>query len=180
MPVCWPDRLSPPWPRLQHTLWQANRLALDGRFDDAEAVYGEADRQAEQIGMCHAKRIVATARLTVGYTSGAMGAAGPLIDMVSDMHPSFVHCAQILHLLARGRYEEAYRLVAGGWPVPPSDASWAPIRCMQAAAMAAVGDADACRAAHADLLPYSGRSRWGTGSPGWGRSTGTCTCSPPP
>ncbi|MEU6415461.1 BTAD domain-containing putative transcriptional regulator [Microbispora sp. NPDC046933] len=162
------ERLSPPWPRLQHTLWQANRLSLDGRFDAAEAVYGEADRQAEQIGMWHARRIVATARLTVGYTSDTMGSAGPLIDMVSDMHPSFVHCARILHLLARGRHEEAYRLVAEGWPAPPSDASWGPIRCLQAAATAAVGDLDACRAAHADLLPYSGRIAVGYGIAGLG------------
>ncbi|MCC5575336.1 AAA family ATPase, partial [Microtetraspora sp. AC03309] len=151
------ERLPLPWSRLQHTMWTANRLALDGRFDDAETLRRQAEDQAEKIGVWHAGPAVAMGRLASGYQEGAIGEAGPLIDAIVGIHPTMDHDARILQLCAQGRHEEAGTLVADGWPSPPFDWSWLSTTCLQAAARAALGKTEDCRAGYATLLPYSGR-----------------------
>ncbi|MFI7114856.1 hypothetical protein ACIBK9_51700 [Nonomuraea sp. NPDC050227] len=151
------ERLPLPWPRFQHTMWRANRFALEGRFDDAETLRAKAGRQAGKIGVWHAGPAVAMGRLASRYQEGTIGAAGSLIDEIEGIHPTMDHDARILQLCAQGRREEARALVARGWPSPPLDWSWLSTTCLQAAARAAVGSAEDCRAGHAALLPYGGR-----------------------
>ncbi|MBE3012128.1 AAA family ATPase [Microbispora sp. NEAU-D428] len=151
------QRLPQPWPRFQHTLWQANRLALEGRFHDAEKLRDEAERQAERVGVWHARPAVAMSRLAMRCQQGAMADAGPLVDAISGVHPTMDHDARVLHLLAQGREGEARALARAGWPSPPLDWSWLSTTCLQAAAQAAVGDRTACDRSYATLLPYSGR-----------------------
>ncbi|GAA2877875.1 BTAD domain-containing putative transcriptional regulator [Streptosporangium fragile] len=162
------ERLPLPWPRFQHTVWRGLRIALDGRFDDAETVYADAERQAERIGMWYAGVIVATGRLLLHYHRGTMGHAGPLIDAITGIQASMDHDARVLHLCAEGRVEEARRLAAEGWPPPVTDWAWLTLTCFQAAAQAAVGDIPACRASYTELLPYSGRVSVGSGVAGLG------------
>ncbi|MBO4275485.1 hypothetical protein GSF24_33460 [Microbispora triticiradicis] len=151
------QRLPQPWPRFQHTLWQANRLALDGRFHDAEKLRDEAERQAERVGVWHARPAVAMGRLAMRCQQDAMADAGPLVDAISGIHPTMDHDARVLHLHAQGREGEARELARSGWQAPPLDWSWLSTTCLQAAAQAAVGDLTACDRSYATLLPYSGR-----------------------
>lgn len=146
-----------PWPRFQHTMWRATRLALAGRFDDAEALYDDAERQAQRIAMWCVNAVVSNGRLMLCYQRGAMAEAGPLIDLVAGIHPSLDHDARVLELCGRGRLAEALVLAGKGWPAPPVDWSWLTTTCLQGAAQAAVGDLPACRATYEKLLPYSGR-----------------------
>ncbi|GAA3092379.1 AfsR/SARP family transcriptional regulator [Streptosporangium carneum] len=151
------ERLPLPWPRFQHTMWRANRLTLVHRFDDAEILYGEAERQAERIGMWYAGAVVATGRILLHHQRGTMADAGPLIDSITGIHATMDHDARVLHLCARGRAEEAWKLVENGWPSPPIDWSWLTMTCLQGAAQAALGDIPACQVSYSALLPYSGR-----------------------
>ncbi|MEV4750086.1 BTAD domain-containing putative transcriptional regulator [Streptosporangium sp. NPDC049248] len=151
------ERLSLPWPRFQHTIWRINRLVLAGRFDDAEILYDEAERQATRIGYWYASGAVAIGRLMLHYHRGTMTEAGPPIDAITGAHPSVDHDARVLQLCAQGRPEEAQALAANGWPAPPLDWSWLSATCLQGAAQAAVGDLPACQVTYSALLPYSER-----------------------
>ncbi|SEN04064.1 Transcriptional regulatory protein, C terminal [Nonomuraea pusilla] len=151
------DRLPLPWPRFQHTLWRANRVALDGRFDDADALYEDAAAQARHLGVWHAAQAVTMGRIGLSYHRGAIADAGPLIDAVRGVHPTLDHDARTLQLCAQGRLEEARRLNGGPRPAPPLDWSWLTMTCLRAAAVAALGRAHECRALYATLLPYEGR-----------------------
>ncbi|MBO4274868.1 ATP-binding protein, partial [Microbispora triticiradicis] len=153
-----------PWPRCQHTLWQAGRLALDGRFDEARAAYDEAERQADRLGWENAAQVVAAGRLTLAYCEGRMGEAGPLIGEITCVNPSLAHAARVLHLSALGRRMEARVVAADGWRAPVRDWSWLSTTCLQAAAQAAVGDVSACHGSHSVLLPYRGRIVTGLGT----------------
>ncbi|MCK2213723.1 AAA family ATPase [Actinomadura sp. ATCC 31491] len=156
------EHLQLPWPTFQHTMWRANRLTLDGRFDEAAALYDEAEHQAQRLGMWYAGAVVANGRLMLYYQRGAMAEAGPLIDQITGIHPSVDHDARVLELCARGRVAEARALTRDGWPSPPRDWSWLTMTCLQGAAQAAVGDLPACRATREKLLPYAGRISGGS------------------
>ncbi|WP_344979165.1 hypothetical protein, partial [Streptosporangium fragile] len=151
------ERLPLPWPRFQHTVWRANRLVLDGRFDDAEALYREAEKQAERIGVWHVRSVVDVGRLAMCYQRGTMAEAGPLIDAVAGTHATVEHDSRVLHLCAQGRVEEAWETVGDGWPAPPPDWTWLAAICLQGTAQATVGYEPGCRATYAVLLPHSGR-----------------------
>ncbi|WP_436763654.1 BTAD domain-containing putative transcriptional regulator [Streptosporangium sp. V21-05] len=150
------ERLPLPWPRFQHLMWRANRLTLDGLFDEAETLYDEAGRQAAKIGMWYAGGVVTTGRLLLHYQRGTLAEAGPLIDAIAGIHSSTDHDLRVLQLCAQGRAEEARELVSGGWPPRVPDWSWLTMTCLQGAAQAALGDVTACRASYAELLPHSG------------------------
>ncbi|MGW0595451.1 hypothetical protein ACWD3H_47440, partial [Streptosporangium sp. NPDC002607] len=156
------DHLQLPWPRFQHTMWRANRLALAGRFDEAGARYDDAERQAQRLGMWYAGAVVASGRLMLCYQRGAIAEAGPLIDQIAGIHPSADHDARVLELCAQGRLGEARALAREGWPAPPMDWSWLTMTCLQGAAQAAVGDLPACRVTWRRLLPYAGRISGGS------------------
>ncbi|MBB2910462.1 DNA-binding SARP family transcriptional activator [Streptosporangium becharense] len=151
------ERLQLPWLRFHHTMWRAGRLALAGRFDDADIVYGEAERQAERTGMWYADTIAVIGRLMLCFQRGTMADAGPLIDLITGVHPSMDHDARILELCARGLVDEARAATREGWPTPSADWSWLSMTCLQGAAQAAVGDVPACRETYEKLLPYAGR-----------------------
>ncbi|MEV0230797.1 BTAD domain-containing putative transcriptional regulator [Nonomuraea sp. NPDC050786] len=150
------ERLPLPWPRFQHTLWRANRLVLAGAFDDAEARYREAARQAGRLGVWHGEAVVTAGRLILHYHRGTLAEAGPLVEEIAGIHPSAGHDMRVLLLCRQGRAAEARRLVAGGWPERVRDWSWLTMTCLQGAAQAAVGDVRACRETYTELLPYSG------------------------
>lgn len=151
------ERLPLPWPRFQHTLWRANRVALDGRFDAADALYADADAQAAGLGVWHAAQAVNMGRLALRYHRGAMAAAGPLIEAMQGVHPTLDHDARTLQLCARDRVAEARALNAGLRAHPPLDWSWLSATCLRAAAVAALGRPHECRSLYTTLLPYSGR-----------------------
>ncbi|MFI6735415.1 BTAD domain-containing putative transcriptional regulator [Nonomuraea sp. NPDC050451] len=146
-----------PWPRFQHTLWQANRLALDGRFDEADRLYDDADDQARHLNLRHARQTVATGRVALSYHRGAIADAAPLIAAIRGVHPTLHHDATTLHLCAEGHLDHARRLNGGPRPAPPRDWSWLSATCLRAAAVAALGRTHECRTAYTALLPYSGR-----------------------
>ncbi|MGA4992964.1 BTAD domain-containing putative transcriptional regulator [Nonomuraea bangladeshensis] len=150
------ERLPLPWPRFQHTLWRANRLALAGRFDDAEAQYREAGRQGAQLGVWHAEAVVTAGRLIQHFHQRTLAGAAPLIDAIAGIHPSFDRDLRVLALCQQGRVAEARGLVSGGWSPLVRDWSWLTMTCLRGAAQAAVGDVMACRRTYAELLPYSG------------------------
>ncbi|WP_433363151.1 BTAD domain-containing putative transcriptional regulator [Streptosporangium sp. CA-115845] len=156
------DHLQLPWPRFQHTMWRANRLALGGRFDEADALYDDAERQTQRLGMWYAGAVVANGRLMLCYQRGAIAEAGPLIDQIAGIHPSVDHDARVLELCAQGRLDEARALAREGWPTPPMDWSWLTMTCLQGAAQAAVGDLPACRTTWRKLRPYAGRISGGS------------------
>lgn len=156
------DDLQLPWPRFQHTMWRANRLTLAGRFAAADALYGEAERQAKRIGMWYAGAVAVNGRLMLSYQRGAMAEAGPLIDLISGIHPTVEHDARVLELCAQGRRSQAVALAGQGWPAPPMDWSWLTMTCLQGAAQAAAGDVAACRTTYEKLLPYAGRISGGS------------------
>ncbi|MBB2913312.1 DNA-binding SARP family transcriptional activator [Streptosporangium becharense] len=151
------ERLPLPWPYFQHTMWRAGRLALAGRFDDAEALYGEAEQRAGGIGMWYAGAVVATGRILLHYQRGSMADTGPLIDSITGIHRTMDHDARILQLCAQGRTAEAWKLAESGWPSPPRDWSWLTMTCLQGAAQAALGDVPACQVSYSALLPHSGK-----------------------
>ncbi|MGW6502831.1 BTAD domain-containing putative transcriptional regulator [Nonomuraea angiospora] len=146
-----------PWPRFQHTLWHANRLTLDGRFDEADRLYDDADDQARRLNLWHARQTVAAGRVALGYHRGAIASAAPLIAAVRGVHPTLHHDATTLHLCAQGHLDHARRLNGGPRPAPPRDWSWLSATCLRAAAVAALGRTHECRTAYTALLPYSGR-----------------------
>ncbi|MEV4008888.1 BTAD domain-containing putative transcriptional regulator [Nonomuraea angiospora] len=146
-----------PWPRFQHTLWQANRLTLDGRFDEADRLYDDADDQARHLNLWHARQTVAAGRVALGYHRGAIADAAPLITAIRGVHPTLHHDATTLHLCAQGHLDHARRLNGGPRPAPPRDWSWLSATCLRAAAVAALGRTHECRTAYTTLLPYSGR-----------------------
>ncbi|MGW2221957.1 BTAD domain-containing putative transcriptional regulator [Nonomuraea sp. NPDC001684] len=156
------DDLQLPWPRFQHTMWRANRLTLAGRFAEADALYGEAERQAKRIGMWYAGAVAVNGRLMLHYQRGAMAEAGPLIDLISGIHPTVEHDARVLELCAQGRRSQAVALAGQGWPAPPMDWSWLTMTCLQGAAQAAAGDVAACWTTYEKLLPYAGRISGGS------------------
>ncbi|MFG6196067.1 BTAD domain-containing putative transcriptional regulator [Nonomuraea sp. JJY05] len=150
------ERLPLPWPRFQHTLWRANRLALDGRFEEADQIYDDADVQARDLKVWHARPTVAAGRIALSYHRGAIADAAPLIAAVRA-HPTLHHDATTLHLCAQGRLDHARHLNGGPRPAPPRDWSWLSATCLRAAAVAAVGRTHECRTVYTALLPYSGR-----------------------
>ncbi|MFI6920658.1 BTAD domain-containing putative transcriptional regulator [Nonomuraea spiralis] len=156
------DDLQLPWPRFQHTMWRANRLTLAGRFAEADTLYGEAERQAKRIGMWYAGAVAVNGRLMLYYQRGAMAEAGPLIDLITGIHPTVEHDARVLELCAQGRRSQAVALAGQGWPAPPMDWSWLTMTCLQGAAQAAAGDVAACWTTYEKLLPYAGRISGGS------------------
>ncbi|GIH79272.1 BTAD domain-containing putative transcriptional regulator [Planobispora longispora] len=150
------ERLPLPWPRFQHTMWRAGRLVLEGRFDDADVLYGEAERQAGRLGMWYAGAVVATGRIMLHFQRGSMADAGALIDSVAGIHATMDRDSRILHLCAQGRTAQARGLAEHGWGTPPRDWSWLTMTCLQAAAQTALGDVSACRASYSALLPHGG------------------------
>ncbi|RSM98151.1 hypothetical protein DMB42_44890 [Nonomuraea sp. WAC 01424] len=156
------DDLQLPWPRFQHTMWRANRLTLAGRFAEADTLYGEAERQAKRIGMWYAGAVAVNGRLMLYYQRGAMAEAGPLIDLITGIHPTVEHDARVLELCAQGRGSQAVALAGQGWPAPPMDWSWLTMTCLQGAAQAAAGDVAACWTTYEKLLPYAGRISGGS------------------
>ncbi|MEV4359883.1 BTAD domain-containing putative transcriptional regulator [Nonomuraea sp. NPDC049625] len=146
-----------PWPRFQHTLWHANRLTLDGRFDEAGRLYDDAGDQARHLNLWHARQTVATGRVALSYHRGAIADAAPLIAAVHGVHPTLHHDATTLHLCAQGHLDHARRLNGGPRQAPPRDWSWLSATCLRAAAVAALGRTHECRTAYTALLPYSGR-----------------------
>ncbi|MFI9847541.1 BTAD domain-containing putative transcriptional regulator [Nonomuraea sp. NPDC051941] len=146
-----------PWPRFQHTLWHANRQTLDGRFDEADRLYDDADDQARHLNLWHARQTVATGRVALCYHRGAIADAAPLIATVRGVHPTLHHDATTLHLCAQGHLDHARRLNGGPRQAPPPDWSWLSATCLRAAAVAALGRTHECRTAYTALLPYSGR-----------------------
>ncbi|MEV6034706.1 BTAD domain-containing putative transcriptional regulator [Nonomuraea sp. NPDC052116] len=146
-----------PWPRFQHTLWHANRLTLDGRFDEADRLYDDADDQARRLNLWHARQTVATGRFALSYHCGAIADAAPLIAAVRGVHPTLHHDATTLNLCAQGHLDHARRLNGGPRQAPPRDWSWLSATCLRAAAVAALGRTHECRSAYTALLPYSGR-----------------------
>ncbi|XVQ82990.1 BTAD domain-containing putative transcriptional regulator [Microbispora siamensis] len=151
------NRMPLPWPRFQHTVWRAGRLAVSGRFDDAEVAYADAERQAEHIGMWYAGSMVTLSRVLLHYQRGTIADAGPLVDALAGVHPSMDQLLQVLVLCAQDRLEEARKLAAEGWLAPPLDWAWLTVTCLQGAAQAAVRDIAACENTYAVLAPYSGR-----------------------
>ncbi|WP_327048881.1 AAA family ATPase [Microbispora sp. NBC_01189] len=156
-------RMPLPWPRFQHTMWRAGRLTLCGRYDDAEALYADLDRQAERIGMWYAGSVVSLGRILLAYGRGTVGEAEPLIDAVAGANPCGDQALRVLLRCgqggteAQGERKEACDLAADGWRQAPRDWSWLTFTCLQGAAQAAVGDAHACAATYSALLPYKGR-----------------------
>ncbi|MBB2910860.1 DNA-binding SARP family transcriptional activator [Streptosporangium becharense] len=146
-----------PWPRFQHTLWHAGRLVLAGRYDEAEDLYAEADRQTERIGMWCRNAVVPLGRILLQYQRGRITEAAALIDSVAGVNPGGDQALRVLLLCAQNRVEEARDLTLDGWPTLPRDWSWLTYTCLQGAAQAAVGDIRACAATYSALLPYSGR-----------------------
>ncbi|GAA2863704.1 BTAD domain-containing putative transcriptional regulator [Streptosporangium fragile] len=151
------ERMPLPWPRFQHTLWRANRLALDGRFDDAEALYDQAEAQAERLGVWHARQSVVMGRIGLHCQRGTMAEIGPLADVIAGVHPTMGHDARVLYLCAHERVRQARDLAGERRPVPPSDWSWLSATCLRGAAQAALGRRDECRTTYATLLPYGRR-----------------------
>ncbi|MBG0831221.1 AAA family ATPase [Planomonospora sp. ID67723] len=150
------ERLPLPWPRFQHTMWRAGRLVLEGCFDDADVLYGEAEQQAGRLGMWYAGAVVDTGRIMLHFHRGSMADAGALIDSIAGIHATMDNDARILHLCAQGRTAQARGLVEHGWRTPPRDWSWLTMTCLQAAAQTALGDVSACQASYSALLPHSG------------------------
>ncbi|WP_185949670.1 BTAD domain-containing putative transcriptional regulator [Microbispora sp. KK1-11] len=150
-------RMPLPWPRFQHTMWRAGRLTLCGRYDDAEALYADLDRQAGRIGMWYAGSVVSLGRIFLAHDRGTMSEAEPLIDAVAGANPCGDQALRALLLCGQGGREEARDLVADGWRPAPRDWSWLTFTCLQGAAQAAVGDVHACAATYSALLPYKGR-----------------------
>jgi DNA-binding SARP family transcriptional activator len=151
------ERLPLPWPRFQHTLWRANRVALDGRFDAADALYADAEAQAADLKMWHAAKTVHTGRIALAYHRGAITEAAPIIEAMQGVHPTLEHDARILQLCAQGHLTEARALQAGLQAQPPIDWSWLSATCLRAAAMAALGHQSECHTLYRTLLPYCGR-----------------------
>ncbi|MET7328862.1 BTAD domain-containing putative transcriptional regulator [Nonomuraea sp. NPDC005650] len=151
------ERLPLPWPRFQHTLWRANRLALDGRFDDAGHLYDDADDQARHLGLWHARPAVAAGRVALACHRGDLADAAPLVAALRGVHPTLHHDATTLLLCAQGHLDQARRLNGGPRPAPPRDWSWLAATCLRAAAVAALGRTHECRTTYAALLPYGGR-----------------------
>ncbi|RSN03455.1 hypothetical protein DMB42_32505 [Nonomuraea sp. WAC 01424] len=147
------ERLPLPWPRFQHTLWQAGRLVLRGHFDEAEDLYADAADQATRLGIWHAARSVTAGRVVLDYHRGTMAGAGPLIDALQGVNTALDQAARTLHLHAQGRVDEAREL--NGQPL--LDRSRPSTLCLRAAAAAALGRVHECRALYEALLPYSGR-----------------------
>ncbi|WP_432928111.1 BTAD domain-containing putative transcriptional regulator [Microbispora sp. CA-135349] len=150
-------RMPLPWPRFQHTMWRAGRLTLRGRYDDAEALYADLDRQAGHVGMWYAGSVVSLGRILLAYHRGTMDGAEPLIDAVAGVNPCGDQALRVLLRCGQGRREEAREEAAEGWRPAPRDWSWLTFTCLQGAAQAAVGDAHACAATYSALLPYKGR-----------------------
>ncbi|GAA2901651.1 BTAD domain-containing putative transcriptional regulator [Streptosporangium fragile] len=151
-----------PWPRFQHTLWRAGRLTLAGRYDEAEDLYAEADRQTESIGMWYRSSVVAFGRILLRYQRGRIAEAAPLIDSVTGVNSGGDQALRVLLLCAQNRVEEARGLTRDGWLPLPRDWSWLTLTCLQGAAQVAVGDIRACAATYSALLPHSGRISVGT------------------
>ncbi|MBB2913806.1 DNA-binding SARP family transcriptional activator [Streptosporangium becharense] len=151
------ERAPLPWPRFQHTVWRANRLVLDGRFDDAETLYHEADRQAERLGVWHARQVADVARFAAWYHQGRLAESEPLVDAIAGSHPSLMRNTRILQLCAQGRVDEAWETVGDSWSPPPQDWAWPASLCLQGSAQATLGCEPGCRESYAVLLPYSGR-----------------------
>ncbi|SEN55333.1 Transcriptional regulatory protein, C terminal [Nonomuraea pusilla] len=150
-------RMPLPWPRFQHAVWRAGRLAVAGRFDEAEAAYADAERQAGRLGVWHAGSVVALGRVLTHYLRGTIAEAGRLLDAVAGVHPCLDQALRVLARTGQDRREEARKAAAGGWLPPPLDWSWLTATCLQGAAQTAVGDVEACRATYSALVPYSGR-----------------------
>ncbi|MEU6412619.1 BTAD domain-containing putative transcriptional regulator [Microbispora sp. NPDC046933] len=150
-------RMPLPWPRFQHTMWRAGRLTLRGRYDDAESLYADLERQAERIGMWYAGSVVSLGRILLAYGRGTMSEAEPLIDSVAGTNPCADQALRVLLRHGQGRGEEAREAAADGWRPAPRDWSWLTFTCLQGAAQAAVGDVRACAATYSALLPYEGR-----------------------
>ncbi len=151
------ERLPLPGPRFHHTLWQAGRLVLAGRFGGAQRLYREAERQADRIGMCDAGAAVTLGRVVLAYHRGTIAEAGPLIGSVTGLHRAVEQSLRVPHLSARGRAEEARKTAGDGWLSPPADSSWLTATCLQGAAQAAMGDVVACGVTYDALLPHCGR-----------------------
>ncbi|MFI7536613.1 BTAD domain-containing putative transcriptional regulator [Streptosporangium sp. NPDC049376] len=136
-----------PWPRFQHTLWRASRLTLDGRFDEADVLYADAEEQAGHLGVWHAVPTAHAGRLPLSYHRGTVAAADLVVEATRSAYPALGHDV-------RGRTGDA---LTPSVVRPPLGESWLSAVCLRAAAAAALGHPHQCRSLYESLLPYSGR-----------------------
>ncbi len=90
-------RLPLPWPGSSTPVWRANRLDLDGRFEEADRLRDAAERQAEALGMWHLPAVVAVGRLGAAVQRGRDGrgraAAGADRGRPPDHRPTTPGCS---------------------------------------------------------------------------------------
>ncbi len=129
---------------------------MAGRLDSAEQRFAAASKTMAEQGVASAQWIATIGRLGVGVARGDLSALTGELGAIESMRPHSVRFPLILALLDAGDHAGARTLWESSRSYP-RDYYWLGMTTFQARAAARLGDVDAARRLHVELLPFTGR-----------------------
>jgi hypothetical protein len=146
----------PPPLAIQH-LWDANRLCLDGRFDEGWQAYQSSFHEQRALGFFGTDALAAVLAALIGAIRGRWEQVTPLLPALEMVGPYFATTVRIWVAGATGQPELARRLAEAD--ETPLLHDWAEVAALAARgeAVIAAGSVAAARQIYDLLLPFSGR-----------------------
>ena len=146
----------PPPLAIQH-LWDANRLCLDGRFDEGWQAYLASFHEQRALGFFGTDGLGAVLGALIGAMRGQWDQVTPLLPVLEMVGPYFATTIRIWAAGATGQPEAARRLAEADESALLHD--WAEVAALAARgeAVIAAGSVVAARKVYDLLLPFSGR-----------------------
>ncbi|WP_170127170.1 AfsR/SARP family transcriptional regulator [Kineococcus rhizosphaerae] len=138
------------------SLWHAVVDLTDGRLEEGARRYAGATAALAAAGDATAPYMAAVGRFATAWHRGRPREALAEVRAADASGRGATAAPLVLCLLDAGRQEEARRRWAAREPVR-RDMLWLALTALHAHAAARLGDAEAARELHADLLPFAGR-----------------------
>ncbi|MBM7788555.1 BTAD domain-containing putative transcriptional regulator [Tenggerimyces flavus] len=142
-------------PAAEMKLFEAMRLVVQGRLEEAAAKYDEACDRLREIGSFNAEDVRWICRYTVAYVAGRLADLADSIQPMVERYPEVARDPYTLILLAQGRVEEARQVWRPDGPIR-HDYFRLMFLALRAECAIALGDADAAAKLYDTLEPYTG------------------------
>ncbi len=142
-------------PAAEMRLFEAMRLVVEGRLNEAAAKYDEASDRLREIGSFNSEDVRWICWFTIAYVAGRLTDLAGSIEAMREKYPDVARDPYVLILLAQGRVEDARQV----WrPDGPIRHDYFRLMMLAIRAECAIGLAEATEAAklYDTLAPYTG------------------------
>jgi tetratricopeptide (TPR) repeat protein len=142
-------------------VWRAMKLDADGRFDDAEAMLAESDRDQPKDGRVNQGRAIR--QFMISALRGRSGETLPALEAIAAKFPLPVawHCGLVSSYASNGRLAEAAReldrLALDDFAAIPDDHNWITSHAQLCGPCRLLGDKARAAVLYRKLLPYADR-----------------------